>query len=49
MMRDFSWNVFASTGDIEAYLLFKQCQSLECGERKLEEEEDQELSSVALE
>ncbi|MBN3525918.1 YqzL family protein [Paenibacillus apiarius] len=23
-MRDFSWNVFAMTGDVDAYLLYKQ-------------------------
>lgn len=23
-MRDFSWNYFAMTGDIESYLLYKQ-------------------------
>lgn len=23
-MRDFSWNVFAKTGDVDAYLLYKQ-------------------------
>ncbi|MBD8496720.1 YqzL family protein [Paenibacillus arenosi] len=22
-MRDFSWNVFAMTGDVDAYLLYK--------------------------
>ncbi|MFC0212088.1 YqzL family protein [Paenibacillus chartarius] len=23
-MRDFSWNVFTKTGDVDAYLLYKQ-------------------------
>lgn len=23
-MRDFSWNYFSMTGDVESYLLFKQ-------------------------
>ncbi|WP_019422489.1 YqzL family protein [Paenibacillus sp. OSY-SE] len=23
-MRDFSWNVFAMTGDVDAYLLYRQ-------------------------
>jgi hypothetical protein len=23
-MRDFSWNVFSKTGDVDAYLLYKQ-------------------------
>lgn len=46
-MRDFSWNFFAVTGDIEAYLLFKQVQSLDDGVRRHEEEEQQaELESV---
>ena len=27
-MRDFSWRVFAQTGDIEAYLLYKEMDQL---------------------
>lgn len=26
-MRDFSWNYFSMTGDVDAYLLFKQTDS----------------------
>lgn len=48
-MRDFSWNVFAITGDIEAYLLFKQAESLDNGDPSQEEEECIEFSSIALE
>lgn len=47
-MRDFSWKVFAQTGDIEAYLLFKQYESLERGSRKHEEEEVKEAGVVPL-
>ena len=25
-MRDVSWKIFASTGNIEAYLLYKECR-----------------------
>ncbi|MCL6627191.1 YqzL family protein [Alicyclobacillus shizuokensis] len=28
-MRDFSWRYFMMTGDIEAYLLFKEQQALQ--------------------
>ncbi|CAH8709229.1 YqzL family protein [Paenibacillus thiaminolyticus] len=27
-MHDFSWNVFAMTGDVDAYLLYKQSRQL---------------------
>ncbi|MGZ9585024.1 YqzL family protein [Paenibacillus marinisediminis] len=27
-MRDFSWNVFANTGDVDAYLLYKHIGQL---------------------
>lgn len=32
-MRDFSWRYFESTGEIDAYLLYKACQNLnqDCG------------------
>lgn len=38
-MRDFSWNVFANTGDVDAYLLYKHIGQL--GE--LPEEPEQEI------
>ncbi|TCS83722.1 YqzL family protein [Tepidibacillus fermentans] len=25
-MKDFSWNYFCKTGQIDAYLLYKECQ-----------------------
>ncbi len=28
-MREYSWNVFAVTGDIEAYLLYKEFSKIE--------------------
>ncbi len=43
-MRDFSWRYFESTGEIDAYLLYKACQSLnresfgEAAEQRLEYE-----------
>jgi len=39
-MRDFSWSVFAATGNIEAYLLYKECEGPDC---ECEEEEELEL------
>lgn len=32
-MRDFSWNVFTATGDIDAYLLYK------ASEHRMQEED----------
>jgi hypothetical protein len=44
-MRDFSWNVFAVTGNIEAYLLFKQIDSTEEREQHdVTEEEERKMS-----
>lgn len=38
-MRDFSWKYFSITGDVDAYLLYKEFQ-IQSGERpKLPEEE----------
>lgn len=37
-MRDFSWKYFAMTGDVDAYLLFKEVE----GQRTDEEEEELE-------
>jgi len=39
-MRDFSWKVFTLTGDIDAYLLYKQTQS--GGETEPDGEEETE-------
>ncbi|WP_081792090.1 YqzL family protein [Caldalkalibacillus mannanilyticus] len=36
-MREFSWNVFAVTGNIEAYLLYRECEGPNC------QEEDENL------
>lgn len=43
-MREFSWSVFAVTGNIEAYLLYKECHGSECedGDELLEEDEQEE-------
>jgi len=38
MLRDFSWRVFASTGDIHAYLLYRDHLQLCSAEQ--EEQED---------
>ncbi|UHA74163.1 YqzL family protein [Paenibacillus sp. 481] len=39
-MRDFSWNVFSNTGDVDAYLLYKQI-------RQLTEKEEPAVEAVA--
>ena len=41
-MKNFSWNVFAVTGNIEAYLLYKECNGEECHEDEEEEIEQEE-------
>ena len=47
-MRDFSWNVFAKTGDVDAYLLYKHIGQL--GEIPEEPEpEIAELSEQSME
>ncbi|UOF88929.1 YqzL family protein [Fodinisporobacter ferrooxydans] len=44
-MRDFSWNVFAKTGEINAYLLYKDLELLSPVQQMYEgETEDQESS-----
>jgi hypothetical protein len=40
-MRDFSWSVFAVTGNIEAYLLFKECHGSDCEEQEPVDEEEE--------
>jgi hypothetical protein len=42
-MREFSWNVFAVTGNIEAYLLFKECEGPDCYETEQQEEVEEPL------
>lgn len=44
-MRDFSWNVFTMTGDLDAYLLYKQAGSGERGELEPEAEDADEDDS----
>lgn len=41
-MREFSWSVFAVTGNIEAYLLYKECYGSECDDDEPLEEDEQE-------
>ncbi|MBE3553930.1 MAG: YqzL family protein [Thermicanus sp.] len=40
-MQDFSWNVFAATGNIESYLLYKEHERLISGKEEREGEEEQ--------
>ncbi|MCZ8511181.1 YqzL family protein [Paenibacillus filicis] len=37
-MRDFSWKYFSMTGDVDAYLLYKQSLEEEQGEPEIEED-----------
>jgi hypothetical protein len=39
-MRDFTWNYFSMTGDVDAYLFYKEMNSVETEE---EEASDQDL------
>jgi hypothetical protein len=41
-MRDFSWKVFSITGDVDAYLLYKQMARREPAELELDEDIDAE-------
>ncbi|WP_202080674.1 YqzL family protein [Caldalkalibacillus salinus] len=49
-MRDYSWNVFSTTGNVEAYLLYKECTGTDCQdhdehyEKDVEFEEEKEVS-----
>lgn len=40
-MQDFSWNVFAATGNIESYLLYKEHEKLKLQEDLEQEEKDE--------
>lgn len=47
-MRDFSWNYFALTGDVESFMLYREMDGRrEAGELLYDEEEDDELSEAA--
>ncbi|MBA4542626.1 MULTISPECIES: YqzL family protein [Thermoactinomyces] len=41
-MRNFVWNCFQVTGSIDAYLLFKELQTLEDVAERAEQEEEGE-------
>jgi hypothetical protein len=43
-MREFSWSVFAMTGNIEAYLLYRETDSSD----SLEDEAEEELLQESL-
>ncbi|TCP53327.1 YqzL-like protein [Tumebacillus sp. BK434] len=46
-MRDFSWRYFESTGEIDAYLLYKACQNLnqDCGAETAEPSFETEMEA----
>lgn len=46
-MRDLSWRYFESTGEIDAYLLYKACQNLnqDCGCDVAEQNFEHELEA----
>lgn len=46
-MRDFSWRVFTQTGDIEAYLLYKEMDALGIPGSTAEENPDEEDGTAA--
>jgi len=47
-MRDFSWRYFESTGEIDAYLLYKEHQNV-CSQQKQDAEWVQPLDGEACE
>ncbi len=42
-MKDFSWDLFAMTGDVQSYLLYKEISSDEFGDMYLELAMQQEV------
>jgi hypothetical protein len=42
VVRDFSWNVFAMTGDVDAYLLYKQAGGGDANEALIDGDEPEE-------
>lgn len=46
-MRDFSWNVFAQTGDVESYLLYKHVVSSQDEGEYPDDEEEELLDSLS--
>lgn len=48
-MRDFTWHVFTQTGDIEAYLLYKEVHNLGNSELGVVDGPEVEEESVANE
>lgn len=49
-MKKFSWNVFAATGDIEAYLLYKEAENIESDEGypSVDKREDEQMEQVEI-
>lgn len=43
-MRDFSWQYFTMTGDVDAYLLYKHVRALEQGTADVELDEEDEVN-----
>ena len=47
MMRDFSWQVFAKTGYVDSYLLYRELSEIEENEEfEGEEEQGEELTEL---
>ena len=46
-MRDFSWNIFTQTGDVESYLLYKQMVSPQDEGEYPDDEDDELLDSLS--
>lgn len=47
-MRDFSWNYFSKTGDVNAYLLYKESLTPEETAAPLEELQEQEEGEAVV-
>ena len=45
-MRDFTWHVFTQTGDIEAYLLYKEVHNLGASEFAMDTGSEDEEGNV---
>lgn len=45
-MRDFSWNIFAATGSIESYLLYKEHERIVGGLQEEPQDEEETMTDA---
>ncbi|WP_248926651.1 YqzL family protein [Paenibacillus hamazuiensis] len=47
-MRDFSWKYFTMTGDVDAYLLYRQIADVRLEDEEQEEEPGEDSSELVI-